>query len=152
MILSTLDLAFLFLDFVAAEVFLGLSENNMLSQDWVIFAEAQLVWSIHRVFLGVILTNARFLRNQTDEFALSIILLCHNTLYFITTFLKSKQENPASRWMPERLDLERVFEIVAEILRISNNCDGKGIAWYIFSSDAEVGFAIVSDDDAVGVT
>ena len=66
----------------------------MFAQDGVVFFKAELVWGVHRVFLGVILTNARFLRDQTNEFALSIILLCHNILYFITTSQRCKQGNP----------------------------------------------------------
>lgn len=83
-------LALLFLDFVAAEIFLGLGEDNMLSEDWIILSQAELIWSIHRILLGVILTNTGFLGNQTNEFALSIILLCHNILYFITTVYDCK--------------------------------------------------------------
>ena len=83
-------LTLLFFDFVAAEVFLGLGENDVLAQDGVVFFKTELVWGVHRVFLGVILTNARFLRDQTNEFALSIILLCHNILYFITTVYDCK--------------------------------------------------------------
>lgn len=81
---------FLF-DFIAAEVLFRLGEDDVLSQNWVVLSEAQFVWGVHRIFLGVILTNARFLRNQTNEFALSVILLCHNILYFITTDSDCKQ-------------------------------------------------------------
>ncbi len=85
------NLALFLLDFIATEVLFCLGEDDVLSQDWIVFSKAQLVWSVHRILLGVILTNARFLRNQTNEFALSVILLCHNILYFITTDNDCKQ-------------------------------------------------------------
>lgn len=84
-------LAFLLFDFVAAEVFLGLGENDVLAKNRIVFPEAELVWGVHRIFLGVILTNTGLLRNQTDELALSIIFLCHNILYFSTRCWDCKQ-------------------------------------------------------------
>lgn len=47
--------------------------------------------SIHRVFLGVVCTNTRFLRNEANEFAFSIILLCHNS-YNFTIETKKRQD------------------------------------------------------------
>ena len=85
-----LILAFLLFNFVTTEIFLRFGESNMLSQNWIVLTKGQLIWSVHRIFLCVILTNPRLLRDQTNEFALSIILLCHNTLYFITLSLESK--------------------------------------------------------------
>ena len=73
-----LDLAFLLFDFVAAEVLLGLGENDVLAEDGVVFAKRKLVRSIHGVFLGVVLTNAGFFGNETDELALGVTFLCHN--------------------------------------------------------------------------
>ncbi len=84
-------LAFLLFDFVAAEVFLSLGENDVLAKNRIVFPEAELVWGVHRIFLGVILTNTGLLRNQTDELALSIIFLCHNILYFSTRCRDCKQ-------------------------------------------------------------
>ncbi len=89
-----MSLAFLLFDFVAAEVFLSLGEDNVLAQNRIVFAEAKLVWSVHSILLCVILTNTRFFRNQANELAFSIILLCHNILYFITTSQRCKQGNP----------------------------------------------------------
>lgn len=90
-------LAFLLFDFVAAEVFLGFGEDNVFAKNRIVFPEAELVWGVHRIFLGVILTNPGFLRNQTDELALSIIFLCHNILYFSTTPQDCKQGNQVKR-------------------------------------------------------
>lgn len=78
------DLTLLFFDFVAAEILFGLGENDVLAKNWVVLLEAELVWGIHRVLLGIIGTNARLFRDEANEFALSITFLCHNLLYFIT--------------------------------------------------------------------
>lgn len=56
-------LAFLFFDFVAAEVFLGLGEYNVFAQNGVVFAESEFVGGIHGVFAGVILADARAFRD-----------------------------------------------------------------------------------------
>ena len=37
-VLCRSELALLFLDFVAAEIFLGLGEDNVLSEDWIILS------------------------------------------------------------------------------------------------------------------
>lgn len=63
----------------------------MLAKNRIVFPEAELVWGVHRIFLGVILTNTGLLRNQTDELALSVIFLCHNILYFSTRCRDCKQ-------------------------------------------------------------
>lgn len=86
-------LAFFLFDFVATEVFLGFGEDNVLAKNRIVFPEAELVRGIHRIFLGIILTNPGFLRDQTDELAFSIIFLCHNILYFSTTLQNCKQRN-----------------------------------------------------------
>lgn len=70
-------LALLFLYFVAAKILLSLSESHVLAKNWIVLAKGKLVWGVHRILLGVVLTNARFLRNETNELALSIIFLCH---------------------------------------------------------------------------
>ena len=59
-------LALLFFDFVAAEVFLGLGEANMLAQDWIVFFKRELVWGVHGIFLGIIRTNPGLLRDETN--------------------------------------------------------------------------------------
>ena len=56
-------LALLFLDFVAAEVFLGLGEHDVLAQNRVVFAQAEFVGGVHGIFLGVIRTNTGFFRD-----------------------------------------------------------------------------------------
>ena len=56
-------LAFLFLDFVAAEVFLGLGEDNVLTKYWIVLTKAEFVRGVHGVLLRIVKTNARFLRN-----------------------------------------------------------------------------------------
>ena len=63
--------------FVAAEIFLGFGEDNVFAENGVVFLEAEFVRSVHGVFLRVICTNARFLGNETNEFALGVILFCH---------------------------------------------------------------------------
>lgn len=54
----------------------------MFSEDWVVFLQRKLVGGVHRVFLGVILTNARFFGDEADEFAFGVVLLCHNCPLF----------------------------------------------------------------------
>lgn len=71
-------LALLFLDFVAAEVFLRLGEDDVLAQNRIVFAQAEFVGGVHGIFLGVIRTNTRFFRDQADELTLGVILFCHN--------------------------------------------------------------------------
>ena len=75
-------LAFLFLDFVAAEVLFGLGEDNVFAEDRVVFLERKFIRGVHRVFLGIILTNAGFFGDEADEFALGVILLCHDCPLF----------------------------------------------------------------------
>ena len=58
-----LYLALLFFDFVAAETLLGLSVNDVLAQDWIVFLEAEFIRVVHRIFLGVVSTIVRFLRH-----------------------------------------------------------------------------------------
>ena len=58
-------LAFLFFDFVAAEVFLGFGENNVFAQDWVVLPESQFIRGIHGIFLGVILANTGLFGDET---------------------------------------------------------------------------------------
>ena len=60
------ELTFLLFDFVTTEVFLSLYEQNVLAQNWVVFFEAEFVWGVHSIFLGIICTHARFLRDETD--------------------------------------------------------------------------------------
>lgn len=83
-------LALLLFHFVAAEVFLGLGENDMLAQNRVVFAETELVWGVHGVLLGVVSTNTRFLRNEADEFTLGITF-CHNTVNYTSRGEKSQK-------------------------------------------------------------
>lgn len=71
-------LALLFLDFVAAEIFLRLGEDDVLAQNRIVFAQAEFVGGVHGIFLGVIRTNTRFFRDQADELTLGVILFCHN--------------------------------------------------------------------------
>ena len=71
-------LALFLLDFVSAEVFLRLGKDDMFSENRVIFTERELVRSVHRIFLRVILTKPRFFRDETDEFALCITLFTHD--------------------------------------------------------------------------
>lgn len=63
LVLVESGLALLFLDFVAAEVFLGLGEHDMLAQNRVVFAQAEFVGGVHGIFLGVIRTNTGFFRD-----------------------------------------------------------------------------------------
>lgn len=53
-------LALLFLNFVATKILLRLSEDNVLAQNWVVFAEAELVWSVHSILLCIVKTDTRF--------------------------------------------------------------------------------------------
>ena len=57
------SLALLLFDFVAAEVFLGLGEDDVLAKNRIVFPEAKLIWGVHGILFGVILANTRFLRN-----------------------------------------------------------------------------------------
>lgn len=71
-------LAFLFFYFVSTEILLGFGEDNVLSENRVVFTKGEFVGSIHRVLFRVILTNSGFFRDKTDELALCIIFLSHN--------------------------------------------------------------------------
>ena len=71
-------LAFLFFDFVATEVLLSFGEDDVLAENRVVFFQTEFVGGVHRVFLGVVLTNTGLFRDEADEFALSIILFSHN--------------------------------------------------------------------------
>ncbi len=66
----------------------------MLAQNWIVFLERKLIWGVHGILLGVILANTGFLRNQTDEFALSIIFLCHNVFIVAQKFFSVNLESP----------------------------------------------------------
>jgi len=68
--------------FVAAEVFLGLGEDNVLSELLAVLLKRQLFRSVHCVFAGVINALARLFADQTNNFAL-IASLSHfvNLLY-----------------------------------------------------------------------
>ena len=93
-------LALFLFNFVAAEVLLGLGEDNVLAQDWIVLAKAELVWRIHRVLLGVVETNAGFFGNQTNKLALSIIFLCHigvilSHLNVFVKYLRAFAKSPA---------------------------------------------------------
>lgn len=57
------ELAFLFFDFVAAEVLLSFSEDDMFAQNRIVFAQTEFVRGVHRVFLGVVSTNSGFFGN-----------------------------------------------------------------------------------------
>ena len=46
--------------FVATKILLRLSEDNVLAQNWVVFAEAELVWSVHSILLCIVKTDTRF--------------------------------------------------------------------------------------------
>ena len=85
-------LALLFLNFVTAKVLLSLGKDNMLAKNWIVLAKGKLVWSIHRILLGVILTDTRFLRNETNKLALSIIFLCHIKLILAYLAILRKEE------------------------------------------------------------
>lgn len=63
LVLVESGLALLFLDFVAAEVFLSLGEHDVLAQNRVVFAQAEFVGGVHGIFLGVIRTNTGFFRD-----------------------------------------------------------------------------------------
>ena len=78
LVLGEGGLALLFLDFVAAEVFLRLGEDDVLAQNRIVFAQAEFVGGVHGIFLGVIRTNTRFFRDQADELTLGVILFCHH--------------------------------------------------------------------------
>ncbi len=78
------SLALLFFDFVAAEIFLGFRKHHVFPKHRVVFFERQFVRSVHGVFLGIISSHARFFRDETNQFSLSVILLCHNSLNYIT--------------------------------------------------------------------
>ena len=60
------DLALLFLDFVAAEVFLGLGEDDMFPENWVVLPEGELIGGIHSVLLCVVLTNTGLFGDEAD--------------------------------------------------------------------------------------
>lgn len=85
-------LALLLFDFVAAKILFGLGEDNVLAQNGIVFAEAELVRSVHGILFGVILANTGLFRNQANELAFSITFLCHNISYFITRLKGCKQE------------------------------------------------------------
>ena len=54
----------------------------MFAKNWVVFSQAEFIRGVHGVFLGVVSTNARFLRDEANEFAFGIILFCHNCSLF----------------------------------------------------------------------
>ena len=86
------SLAFLFFNFVTSEIFLRFGENDMFSQHRIVFLERQLIRRVHGIFLRIVSPNPRLFRDETDQFSLSIILLCHNSFNYITHFLKNQQE------------------------------------------------------------
>ena len=86
------ELALLFLDFVTTKILLSLGKDDVLTKDWIVLAKGKLVWSIHRILLGVILTDTRFLRNETNKLALSIIFLCDIKLILAYLAILRKEE------------------------------------------------------------
>ena len=68
------------LDFVAAEVFLGLSVGSVLAGHWVVFAECQLALPFSGAVLGidrgVVRAVTAQITDQTNQLSLRI-LLCH---------------------------------------------------------------------------
>ena len=77
----------------------------MFLENWVVLAKRKLVGAVHRILFGVILTNAGFLRNEADEFALSIALFCHIgkytiTYYFMLYFCKCCRDSSVGRAHP----------------------------------------------------
>lgn len=56
--------------FVAAKVFLGLSEYDVFAQTWAVLSETQLVGGVLRVLSGVINALTGFFAHEPDDFAL----------------------------------------------------------------------------------
>ena len=69
------------LDFVAAEVFLGLGVGCVLASHWVVFSERQLAPPFRGAVLGVdrgvVRAVAAQITDQTNQLPLRILLLCH---------------------------------------------------------------------------
>ena len=69
------------LDFVAAEVFLGLGVGRVLAGYRVVFSERQLALSFSGAVLGidrgVVRAVAAQITDQTNQLPLRVLLLCH---------------------------------------------------------------------------
>ena len=63
-------LLFFAFDFVSSETLFGLYVEDMLSQYWVVLAQFQLVRSVHRVLLGVVVAAATTFGHETYDFSL----------------------------------------------------------------------------------
>ena len=64
-------------DFVAAEILFGLNVPNVFASNRVIFAQAQFIRRIHRIFHSVIMPVSAFFADQTDNLTL-ITFFRHN--------------------------------------------------------------------------
>ena len=76
-----MSLALTRLDFVAAEVFLGLGVGCVLTGYWVVFSECQLTLTFCGAVLGVdcgvVRAVAAQITDQTNQLPLRVLLLCH---------------------------------------------------------------------------
>lgn len=81
-------LALFLFDFVAAKALLGLGKLNVLLENRIVFAQGELIWGVHCILFGVILTNTGFLGNEADKLAFGIILFCHIGKYIITYYFR----------------------------------------------------------------
>lgn len=66
--------------FVAAEIFLGFSENYVLSELGAVLAKAELVRGVHGIFGCVIDTLARLFTDETNYLAL-VAFFCHRVRF-----------------------------------------------------------------------
>ena len=76
-----MSLALTRLDFVAAEVFLGLGVGCVLAGHWIVFSERQLALpfcgAVLGVDCGVVRAVTAQITDQTNQLPLRILLLCH---------------------------------------------------------------------------
>ena len=76
-----MSLALTRLDFVAAEVFLGLGVGCVLAGHWVVFSERQLALPFSGAVLGidcgVVRAVTAQITDQTNQLPLRVLLLCH---------------------------------------------------------------------------
>lgn len=76
-----MSLALTRLDFVAAEVLLGLGVGCVLAGHWVVFSERQLALPFSGTVLGidcgVVRAVTAQITDQTNQLPLRVLLLCH---------------------------------------------------------------------------
>ena len=77
LIIIAIRLAFARLNLVAAERLLCLRVGSVPASNWVILAQNELIWSIHRVLTCYVGTVFSEVAHKSNNLSLGIVLLCH---------------------------------------------------------------------------